>query len=96
MDKIPTFDEFKAECLKNGFESELHALDSKLNGKDAYFKSQDEEEPIESISVARELFQSKKHFRFRKADSIDGPLYINPHLIDQLQKPKKCLTRNVF
>lgn len=41
-------------------------------------------------SFLKKLFRRGKNFRFRKLDDVEGPLYIDPHLIDKLEQTNKC------
>lgn len=75
--------------MKSGHILEAQTHNIKPNRKDTHMKLKDDDGTL-TRDLARKLFRSQKNFRFRKADSIDGPLYINPHIVDALEKPKKC------
>lgn len=94
LDKIPTFEEFKEQYVKSGNHLEAQTQNMKSNRKETHLNSKNDDETLTG-NLARKLFRSQKNFRFRKADSIDGPLYINPHLIDALEKPKQCKHLNI-
>lgn len=89
MNKIPTFEEFKEQYVQSGQLIEAQTQNIKSNRKHNHLKLKHDNGTLTG-DLIRKLFRSQKHFRLRKTDSIDGPLYLNPHLIDALEKPKKC------
>lgn len=89
LENISTFEKFKDKYMKSGQCLEAQTPHMKSNRKDIHSKLNDDNGTL-TRDLARKLFRSQQHFRFRKTDSIDGPLYINPHIIDAIEKPKKC------
>lgn len=75
--------------MKGGQCLEAQTQNMKSNRTDTHLKLKDDNGTLTG-DLARKLFRSQKHFRFRKTDSIDGPLYIDPHIIDAIENPRKC------
>lgn len=68
---------------------EFAALDLKSTENNQQ-KSIIDDEKTKDYAINK-LFRRRKHFRFRSSDASDGPLYIDPHLIDKLQETDKCI-----
>lgn len=64
--------------------------DKQLNGHKVA-----KEEAVDRSFLGK-LFRRQKNFRFRKQDDVEGPLYIDPHLIDKMEKPNKCNLNRKF
>lgn len=83
---MPSFDEFKKLGSNKSRANSAATVESKPHAHNQMVGESD----LTREQIINRLFRRRKHFRFRKSDAVDGPLYVDPYIVDKLQQPAKC------
>lgn len=89
---MPSFDEFKKLATSKGRTNSAATAESRPHAENQMAGETD----VTREQIINRLFRRRKHYRFRKSDAVDGPLYVDPYIVDKLQEPNKCKLESDF
>lgn len=87
-----TFDEFKCRQSPIGADTIKAKECEPTDGNKTEMVNYAQRNRAETIEVAEKLFASacRSKQKLHKAEPVDGPLYIDPHLNEKVKNPQKC------